>query len=136
MNAISLIYRADKHYNKEERKTLRQWYKMTSSRAQNASDSLKIKARIRASIDRNQVKGTVFVMIDSTDCDHCRSTSITVIQAGVMSFQALENHVYNNAEGATSVCIISPAEAGEFKPSFRDYIAEAHEDGHPHSVAH
>jgi hypothetical protein len=136
MNAISLMYRPNKHYTKEEKKTLRNWYRMIHNTGYGHSDSLKIKARIRESIDKNQVNGTVFVMIDSTDCDHCRSTSLTEIKAGVMSFQALENHVYENAEGSTYLSILSPAEAKEFNPSFRDYIAEAYEDGHPWSVAH
>lgn len=136
MNAISLMYRADKHYTKEERKTLRNWYKRTDGRSDCRSDSLAAKAQIKRKIDENAVNGTVFVEIDSTDCDHCRSTSITGIKASVMAFNALCDYVYEGAEGSTYITIVSPEEAADFKPSFRDYIAEAYEDGHPYSVAH
>jgi len=83
----------------------------------------------------NAVDGKVWVRAWSRDCDHCTSTSIFQIEASWNAYDDRLNMMYDDAEGPCSLTVISEEQAIEFKPEFRDHILEAHEDGHPYSVA-
>ena len=80
------------------------------------------------------VDGKVWVRVWGRDCDHCESTSIRLIDANYWALEAVRDVVYDDAEGPCSVHIIREDEAKLFKPSFRDGILEAFENGHPHCV--
>jgi hypothetical protein len=78
------------------------------------------------------VNGKIFVYVSSTDCDHLTRTYARMMNAS--AFDAFMNGLYDSAEGATYVHQITPRDYAEFAPSWRDGIAEAHEDGHAHCV--
>ena len=75
----------------------------------------------------------IYYVVDSIDCDHCRSVSAGRAANGYQYLKARDN-AYCWAEGPTSVCRISKKDFEGFQSYQRDYILEAFEDGHPHSV--
>jgi hypothetical protein len=99
-----------------------------------ASDDLAGRARLSERIHSVARDGKVGVFVRSTDCDHCTATSLNIIPASVIRAERFERDVYRWAEGATYISYVDPKEEETFEASFRDGIAEAHEDGHPHVV--
>jgi hypothetical protein len=77
----------------------------------------------------------VYFMIDSRDCDHVRVISAHRAGCG-LAYLAELDAVYRWAEGPTHVWRISRKAYREHYTETRDYIAEAHEDGHQHSVSY
>lgn len=77
----------------------------------------------------------IYYIEDSRDCDHVRSCSSSKAKNG-WNYVARRNSAYENAEGPTSIYRISKKEYKTFTSYTRDYIAEAHEDGHPYSVGY
>ena len=76
--------------------------------------------------------GGVGVIVDSTDCDHCRSTYGRVMDAS--EFPEWLDRLYANAEGPTHYRLVSPQYALLHRSSSRDLVLEAFEDGHSHVV--
>lgn len=97
-------------------------------------DWLEERAKIKAQIDKLKDGNTIYVHCDSTDCDHCRVSSAELLQASVMHYVRWENYKHEYAEGYTSTSIMSRDQYIDFQPEWRDYAAEAHEDGHPHVI--
>ncbi len=73
----------------------------------------------------------VYWGVDSRDCDHVRGTSAHRSSTGWRYLKELDA-VYDGAEGPTSTWRMSRKEYEQFRGSWRDYGAEAHEDGHRH----
>jgi hypothetical protein len=79
------------------------------------------------------LNGKIFIYVSTTDCDHCTRTYTRMMNA--TAFDAFENYLYDSAEGATYVHRLTPRQYANRAPaSWRDGIAEAHEDGHAHCV--
>lgn len=76
---------------------------------------------------------TIYFAVDSTDCDHCRSTYAIKCKN---RFEATKktNDIYEWAEGPTYINRITAEDYKEFKSSQRDMALEAFEDGHAHSI--
>ena len=74
----------------------------------------------------------VYWSCDSRDCDHVRSISAHRSPTGWHFIKSMDN-TYADAEGPTYISIISKNEHRNFESSWRDYNAEAFEDGHSHS---
>lgn len=94
-------------------------------------DKLAMYAEDRREIDKYAVDGKVGISWQHIDCDMCRTTGVAVIPANVVHFKTWLTKFYDNAEGPTDWSITKPREQA---PTFRDLIAEAHENGHPHLV--
>lgn len=75
----------------------------------------------------------VYYMTDETDCDHCRVISSHKACNGNAYIKSIEA-MYDWAEGPVSAWRISKKEYLEHETSTRDYILEAFEDGHAHTV--
>lgn len=75
----------------------------------------------------------VYYVVDSTDCDHARSTSARRASCGHQYRKARER-TYDDAEGITHIWRVSKAEYQRFEPEHRDLALEAFEDGHPHLI--
>lgn len=89
------------------------------------ADPLEQNAEIKSLIDKLCLGwGEVPVYRWGRDCDQCESDSVHMIPSTVTAFKAFERMVYRNAEGPTSVELISFDEYLEFKPYFRDHRAE------------
>ena len=58
------------------------------------------------------------------DCDLAESSHITKIDATLEAFEEAENDMYDGAEGPCHCCLMSPGDAAEFEPTFRDRAAE------------
>jgi hypothetical protein len=99
-----------------------------------ASDGLAGRARLSERIQSVAKDGLVGIFVRSTDCDHCTATSLNIIPASVIRAERFERDVHREAEGATYISYVDPKEEETFEASFRDGIAEAYEDGHPHVV--
>ena len=99
-----------------------------------ASDPLAGRARLFGRIQSVTRDGKVGVHVRSTDCDHCTATSLDIIPASVIRAERFERDVYKWSEGATYISYVDPKEEETFEANFRDGIAEAYEDGHPHVV--
>lgn len=82
-------------------------------------------------IEKYQRNGKVGIAWSTTDCDMCQSTGVSVIPATITHFRSKLNKLLDAAEGPVDWSITYPKEQ---KPTFRDLIAEAHENGHPHIV--
>jgi len=101
-------------------------------RLENLKDSLKLSCLIK---DCTLPDGTMFVYHWGRDCDHCESDGVSTMPATKKAFEQAEADMYDNAEEPCTMYPITEAEAAEFRPTFRDHIMEAFEDGHPYSVA-
>jgi hypothetical protein len=75
----------------------------------------------------------IYVHISITDCDHSHSERVMKVKNGYRHYKA-EKDFYENLENRGSITRISKEEYEEFKPVSRDYVAEAHENGHPYNV--
>ena len=78
--------------------------------------------------------GNIAVFSTATDCDHVTVSRVTMIPATLTHYRAWEEAFWDGAEGRQHAGIGRPSDAIDFKPSWRDGIAEAHEDGHAHCV--
>ena len=77
----------------------------------------------------------VYYVEDARDCDHVRSCSSAIAKNG-WDYVTKRNSAYENAEGPTSFYRITKQEHAQYKSYTRDYIAEAHENGHPYRVGY
>jgi hypothetical protein len=75
----------------------------------------------------------VYAVCDSRDCDHYRVIYSTKLR-NYREFITWSEEQYDNAEGPTGCWLISKEEHEEFEVERRDYVMEARENGHPHSV--
>ena len=91
-----------------------------------------IKASVKRSIDIITNR-TIYLEIDSTDCDHSRST-YAVRKSNIKKAEAFIDDLYQWAEGLTYVCEISKEEFEAFEAQHRDMALEAFENGHAHSI--
>lgn len=83
-----------------------------------------------ASIQELQENGEIVLAAYSVDCDGCAGTSYYTLPANSKAIDAKINHCYHWADGAMSFTLQPPSRP---QPSrFRDYGAEAFEDGHAH----
>lgn len=87
------------------------------------------KARVLHCTDSS---GNVGLIIDSTDCDHCRSVYSRIVPASQVDAEIAR--IYDSAEGRTFVQIVKPVTLAGFIGSSRDLALEAFEDGHPHCI--
>jgi len=76
---------------------------------------------------------TIYYIIDSRDCDHLRVITAHKASNG-RNYIRYQNSAYDGAEGPTSVWRVSRKEYENHTTSIRDYILEAHENGHAHCV--
>jgi len=92
-------------------------------------------ADIRTSVIDHITFRTIYIWYGSTDCDHCYSAYATK-HRNIYAFKSFVEMCYDNAEGAQSFTRMSKKEYLEERDHAvsRDYIMEAHEDGHPYSV--
>ena len=94
-----------------------------------SSDWLQDRAKIRDQIRANQYtdkqgRARVYAYEWGRDCDLCESDSVTSIPATVAAFTLFAKRVNDNAEGPCSASIISPENAADYRPHFRDRAAE------------
>jgi len=75
----------------------------------------------------------IYIEISETDCDHCRVTYAREFFYK-QEVQPYLDDLYDHAEGPIGAWPISRKEYESYQPSFRDFVMEAHEDGHPYSV--
>lgn len=75
----------------------------------------------------------IYLAIDSTDCDHSRST-YAIKCKNRFHAEARINDIYDNAEGSTFIQRISKSDYEDFTCSHRDMALEAFEDGHPFTI--
>ena len=75
----------------------------------------------------------IYYMVDSRDCVHYRVTYAERASNGWRYLKACDSE-YKLAEGPTYVYRITKADYRNHQTTQRDYIAEAHENGHPYSV--
>lgn len=68
------------------------------------------------------------------DCDMCERDSVVAIPAGRRYFAKVERDLYDGAEGPGGIYTITPEDAAEFSPSFRDRVLEAFEEGEYYNV--
>ena len=71
----------------------------------------------------------VAVSVWSRDCDMVEGTSLSYVLAHHAAYEKWANHEYEWAEGPMSFTILTPEEAGQFEPVFRDRIGEAWDNG-------
>ena len=69
------------------------------------------------------------VYVWGRDCDQCESDHISWIEPDLEAYTQLCADTYDSAEGPTTIRLMTPKEANEFKPSFRDRVMEARENG-------
>lgn len=111
------------------------WCGYFTSKPNRRKEALKARRKLRKKLAEYQYPdGTVAVYVWGRDCDLCESDSITNIPANLKAYEKFEQDQYDMAEGPTVVHPVSPEEADKFRPSFRDRILEAYEDGHPHHI--
>ena len=70
------------------------------------------------------VDGQIAVYEWGRDCDLCEASSLHWIPATLEAFDQFEDSMYQNAEGPCHCYPVSPADAAEFAPYFRDLAAE------------
>jgi len=75
----------------------------------------------------------VYWICDSRDCDHVRVVSAHRSATG-WQFIKRTDLEYEYAEGPTHIRTVSKKTHDAHQTTQRDYIAEAHENGHPYSV--
>ena len=75
----------------------------------------------------------IYVRISITDCDHCYYERVEKVKNGYRHYKA-EKDFYENLENRGSITRISKEEYEEFESVSIDYVAEAHENGHPYNV--
>lgn len=80
--------------------------------------------QIMRTLAANSREGKTPVVVWGRDCDNAEATSLHTIDSNLDAYIKLYRSVENSAEGAFSVTIISPEEADEFHPTFRDRAAE------------
>lgn len=69
--------------------------------------------------------GSVALEIWGRDCDLCESSYIRIFpNPTVFQIDKYMDHCYEWADGPMSIRILTPKEAEEFKPYFRDIAAE------------
>jgi hypothetical protein len=90
---------------------------------------LEARAELAEQIASNAVGDSVWVYEWGRDCDMCESSTVYKIPASVMAFLLREKSIYECAEGPTSFRVITPEQAADFQPEFRDRIAEAWDNG-------
>jgi len=78
-------------------------------------------------------KAAIFIIHKSTDCDHCTSTRSKSFKTREELDQYIEE-AWQNSEGSQQFTEITEKQFKAFKPSFRDGILEAFENGHQHIV--
>jgi len=124
------------HIAKISRIGLEDWYKTVEvADAIMSYDRAEVRSlALNSQIQACSVNGFISVMVDSTDCDMCRGADLSQVHANRADFDSFCDSVYMNAEGRTSISILTPEEAAEFESFHRDYAAEAFEDGHAHVV--
>jgi hypothetical protein len=86
--------------------------------------ALHVQLRDLAFFDHMTSAYRVFVVVWGRDCDQCESTTCFSIAAHLAAYRELEESVYDDAEGPTSITLVSAREAAKFEPSFRDRRAE------------
>jgi len=92
------------------------------------------RASVMAEMDKAEQDGLVCLFAGGSDCDHVYSHAATTMpRPGAVKACQLIDREFEQAEGPTFAHFIKPDEAPEDN-GWRDYIAEAHEDGHPYSV--
>jgi hypothetical protein len=70
-------------------------------------------------------QGLVSVVVWQRDCDGVEGDHIALVQPTIEDYTALFESVADNAEGPFSLRIITPEQARDFRPYFRDTFAEA-----------
>jgi len=95
---------------------------------------IKAKAKERALFALDIITNrTIYLAIDSTDCDHSRST-YTQECTNRFKAEAFIADTYDWAEGPTYIKRITKQEFIEFEATSRDMALEAFENGHPHLI--
>ncbi len=87
-------------------------------------DPLTDRAEIKKQLDERGENGQVAIAVWSRDCDLAEGTSMHIIAANVPAFIVFEQNIHENAEGPVSITILTPEEAIDFEPTFRDRAAE------------
>jgi hypothetical protein len=92
------------------------------------------RAEVKEQLDANTVEGKVCFFAGGSDCDHVYSHHGRIMDRPTLTkaVKMIEQE-YECAEGPTFARFIKPQDAPD-DDGFRDYIAEAYEDGHPHVV--
>ena len=74
----------------------------------------------------------IYYINDSGDCDHVRVVSAWKAKNGWHYLKDCDA-IYEGAEGPEGIWRVTKAEYENHETTRRDYMAEAFEDGHPHS---
>lgn len=100
-------------------------------------DAINDRAYVQDALKRGVLPdGSVRVIENSIDCDHCSGQYVHKLAGpSFLLYQKLYREVCRGAEGPFSLTVLP---ADEDVPEFesRDYVLEAFEDGHPHSVSY
>lgn len=114
-----------------------QWQKIVRPELRKGGDWLTERAmRAQRLAECTDSDGLVAMYEWGRDCDMCESSSMRRRKMSVMRWEQMERDMYESAEGPCSLYPITPEEAEEFEPEFRDRIAEAWDNGNtsPHYV--
>jgi len=80
--------------------------------------------RLKAQIEEKAENGSIYVEIWQRDCDQVEATSLAIIPAKLSEFTNLEESVYESAEGAVSLAILTPSQYRSWTRTIRDRRAE------------
>lgn len=112
---------------------LNQW----SEEGQQFHQRLNKRWNMMAQIDEcRRADGKMWITESGMDCDCSRySGHLHECDANIISFYKLWDYIGEWADGPFSLYPITEKQAGESRPTSRDLVMEAHEDGHPHSIS-
>lgn len=118
---------------------------MPAGRVKAIHGTINARAEKAAEIAEHAENGMLHFHVWQRDCDHASWNSVSKCPANVSAYNAYLDDLYEYAEGPVRVTMISAKEYNAFgrkdrkgvtksDRNERDYILEAYEDGHPHSV--
>ncbi|CAB4158576.1 hypothetical protein UFOVP703_19 [uncultured Caudovirales phage] len=87
-----------------------------------------------ARIRRHARGGRIGLLIESRDCDGVYTCTMRVMNADVAKVRAWCDQHAEGADGPVVFGPCTPESYRDFEPITRDLVAEAHEDGHRHTI--
>lgn len=104
------------------KKLLKRAFKTT--RRGESIDRLLQREALAIVLKNRAVDGVAYIYTRQRDCDCAEWDTVCTLPATVMAYEQYETHVYENAEGAVTVRIITQEQAEDFRPTHRDRAAE------------
>lgn len=117
----------------------KQWLHALDELGRESDDDDYRQMRLRTAINTHRFRGAfgkmwVNVYIWSRDCDMCEGDEVALIPGTLEAYEKTVERMWKDAEGPFSIYPVSREFAKNFKPTSRDRVLEAFEDGHPHCI--